>query len=182
MNKKQLGTLILILAAAGLWVIFTPKLFKHADSQDISAPHEGFDAPGFELSSMSGEVVALEDFKGHPVVLNLWASWCPPCRMEMPAMEKIYQAYQSQGVEFIAVNMTYQDDLNDAKSFVEENDLTFNILLDEKGDVANLYQMQGLPTTYFINSSGEIHKVVIGGPIPEEVFEKEILAMLEEEE
>ena len=120
-------------------------------------------APNFELTTLTGEKVKLSDYQGKKVVLNFWASWCPPCRFEMPHMENYYQKYKDlENVEILAINMTTMERGGKEKidenieGFVDKYQLTFPIPLDEDGQVMGLYKVMDFPTTYFINSEGVI--------------------------
>lgn len=115
-------------------------------------------APDFELQSLSGEKIRLSDYRGKKVFLNFWASWCGPCKVEMPYMENYYKKHKDlENVEMIAVNMT-KSELNTKKvqEFVDAYGLTFPVLLDSKGDIERTYKVIGLPTTYFIDEDGII--------------------------
>lgn len=114
------------------------------------------------------------------MVVNLWTSWCPPCRAEMPAIENVYQANKERGLEVLAVNSTYQDSETSAAAFVQELGLTFPILLDRDGSVSNRYQLRALPTTYFIDRQGTIRSVVPGGPMSESLIQSKIADLLAE--
>jgi peroxiredoxin len=124
-------------------------------------------APDFKLTTLTGETVKLSDYKGKTVILNFWASWCPPCRVEMPYMENYYgENKDSENVEILAVNMTKMergggDKVEKVEGFVNELELTFPILLDDDGEVMKLYQVMAYPTTYMINPEGIITDVVI---------------------
>lgn len=120
-------------------------------------------APNFELVTLSGDTVRLSDYKGQRVVLNFWASWCPPCRFEMPHMENYYQKYKDlEDVEILAVNMTTMERGSEEKTdeniaaFIDKYQLTFPVPLDEDGRVMDLYKVMDFPTTYFINTEGII--------------------------
>lgn len=130
------------------------------------------EAPDFELTSLTGETVKLSDYKGKMVMLNFWASWCPPCRVEMPHMETYYQEYKDEeNIEILAVNMTTLERGSKEKvgEFVDKHGLTFPILMDEEGDVKDLYKVMVYPTTYIINPEGIItDKVMI--PLDVEVI------------
>ncbi|QHS21504.1 TlpA family protein disulfide reductase [Virgibacillus sp. MSP4-1] len=117
-------------------------------------------APDFELKTLDGETVQLSDFRGQRVMLNFWASWCPPCRAEMPDMEKFYQ---NKDVKILAVNLTQTESgIQDVRDFVKEFDLSFPILLDKESNVASTYQIQPIPTSYMINSEGVISFKTLG--------------------
>ncbi|AOV06790.1 peroxiredoxin family protein [Sporosarcina ureilytica] len=132
----------------------------------------GHHAPDFKLTTLTGEVVNLSDYRGKTVMLNFWASWCPPCRVEMPHMETYYQEYKDQdNIEILAVNMTTLERGSQEKvpEFVDKHGLTFPILMDEKGEVMDLYKVIVYPTTYIVNPEGVItDKVMI--PLDVEVI------------
>ncbi|TET30209.1 MAG: TlpA family protein disulfide reductase [Anaerolineales bacterium] len=145
----------------------------------IPSPREGFLAPDFTLESLSGDEISLSDMRGKVIVLNLWASWCPPCRAEMPALQRVYQENKERGLEVLAVNMTAQDSLADVEAFVQEFNLTFPILLDTSGEVGNTYLMRALPTTFFIDREGVIQRVIVGGPMSEVTLQSTVEQLLE---
>ncbi len=122
-------------------------------------------APAFQLPDLFDDerTLALSDYVGQPVILNFWASWCVPCRDEMPALERAYQQYQDQGLVVLGINQLYIDDLEAAQAFVRELQLTFANAADETGQVSERqYQVVGLPTSVFITPNGEIAHVQIG--------------------
>lgn len=164
------------------WITFTGWTAPVSENANIHAPQVGFLAPEFTLSSLDGEVVSLSDFHGKVVVLNFWASWCPPCKAEMPSFEKVYQAQHYLGVEILAVNRTDQDALPAIRTFSDSYQLSFPILLDEKGEVSRLYRVTAMPTTFFIQPDGIIHSVVIGGPLPEAFILAEVQQMRAEDQ
>ncbi|HMZ07950.1 MAG TPA: TlpA disulfide reductase family protein, partial [Anaerolineales bacterium] len=121
-----------------------------------------------------GESYTLSDLQGQAVLVNIWATWCPPCRSEMPAIQTIYDEYKDQGFVVLAINSTVQDNPLDIVPFTQKYNLTFPILLDESGDVTRAYQVRSLPSSYFINRQGIITKVVIGGPMSEALLRTRI--------
>jgi cytochrome c biogenesis protein CcmG/thiol:disulfide interchange protein DsbE len=155
------------IALGSIWTWVSRAPASSTTAGRIPSPREGFAAPDFTLQTLTGETMALSELRGRVVVVNLWASWCPPCREEMPALERAYRDVNPQGVEFLAVNTTYQDSLSQAVSFVNRYELSFPILSDHTGQVARLYQLRALPSTFFIDTDGVIRKVVIGGPMNE---------------
>lgn len=166
----------LILIASVAWIGIS------TDTRAVTnefAPQEGFSAPDFTLKTPSGETYTLSELKGQAVLVNLWATWCPPCRAEMPAMQKMYAEYKSQGFVVLAVDMTYQDYPLQVVPFANQYGLTFPILLDETGEVAAAYQLRSLPSSYFINRAGIITEVVIGGPMSEALLRTRIEKILE---
>ncbi len=111
-------------------------------------------ATDFTVTTLDGQTMKLSDFRGHPVVLNFWASWCGPCREEMPLLSKTYEEQKDSGLIILAVNM--QESAATARRYAEQNKLPFTIALDEKGEVSGQYRVRSLPTTYFIDAEGVI--------------------------
>ena len=109
--------------------------------------------PDFNLVNFEGKKISLKDFRGKTVFLNFWATWCVPCREEMPAMEKLYQEYKDQNFVVLAVNV--KDRKQEALALVKELKLTYSFALDPEAEVASLYGAWGLPTTYLIGPKGE---------------------------
>lgn len=168
---------LLILGLGLIWIYLSME--KNASSSGtVAAPQQGFPAPDFELINTAGETVKLSDLRGQAVLVNLWATWCPPCRAEMQSIEKVYNEYKEQGFVVLAVNMTYQDSAERIAPFVIEQGLTFPILLDESGDMANAYQLRSLPSSYFIGRDGVINEVVIGGPMAEALLRTRVEEIL----
>ncbi|HHU19441.1 MAG TPA: redoxin domain-containing protein [Bacilli bacterium] len=117
-------------------------------------------APDFEIMTLDGQQVRLSDYRGERIMLNFWATWCPPCRAEMPDMERFYQDTE---IEVLAVNLLEAErTIDDVDQFVDEYELTFPILLDEIIEVAMIYEIQPIPTTFMIDSEGTIQFKSIG--------------------
>jgi peroxiredoxin len=176
-NRPRIRSLI-ILVLGFAWIFISADRSGASTSGKIPAPQQGFLAPDFELKAPTGETFKLSDLRGQAVLINLWATWCPPCRLEMRSIEKVYQEYGGQGFTVLAVNMTYQDDAMAVLPFVNEQRLTFPILLDETGEMANAYQLRSLPSSYFVRRDGIINEVVIGGPMSEALLRTRIEAIL----
>lgn len=111
-------------------------------------------APDFALKDMDGNDVSLGDYKGHVVFLNFWASWCPPCRSEMPSIERLHQEVSEFNVDVVTVNLG--ESLKVAKDFIDSGKYTFDVLLDSNNAIGGLYAVRSIPTTYIINKSGEL--------------------------
>lgn len=150
----------------GLMWIFASRMSGPAPLALPEAPQKGFLAPDFTLESREVQLVRLSDLRGKPVILNFWASWCPPCRAEMPALQSLYETYQEDFV-LLGINVTSQDTPARAEAFPREYGLTFPILFDRDGMVARRYAVTSLPTTFFIDAHGVIREVVVGGPLTE---------------
>ena len=176
--QRRIASMI-ILTLGFAWIFISADRSGAATSGQIPAPQQGFLAPDFELHTPAGERIKLSDLRGQAVLVNLWATWCPPCRAEMQSIEKIYQEYKDEGFTVLAVNMTYQDDPLSIMPFVNEQQLTFPILLDETGQMAKAYQLRSLPSSYFIRRDGIIYEVVIGGPMSEALLRTRIEDILE---
>jgi len=138
----------------------------------------GMSAPDFSLPVLDQpETMSLSQFKGKSVLLYFWASWCVPCRLESPLLEKAYRAKRENGFTILAVNTTSQDSLQDVRAFIKEFGLTFPVLLDKTDSISQLYRVRGLPTSFFIKPDGLIQKIFIGGMTNEQIqdFVEEIL-------
>lgn len=167
---------ILVLGFAWIWV--SADRSGRSTGGQVPAPQQGFLAPDFELKTPTGESIKLSDLRGQAVLINLWATWCPPCRAEMQSIERVYQEYKEQGFTVLAVNMTYQDDPLSVMPFVNEQKLSVPILLEETGEMAQAYQLRSLPSSYFVGKDGIINEVVIGGPMSEALLRTRIEALL----
>lgn len=129
------------------------------DGVEDASNEEPILAPDFTLKDLDGNTIRLSDYKGKYVFLNFWASWCGPCKAEMPDMEKIHQKYGDELV-IVAVNIGESADV--AKGFAEDYGLSFQILLDEKKEVASLYGVSGIPTSYFLDKEGNFASGFVG--------------------
>jgi peroxiredoxin len=175
-ERRFIYLFILVLGLAWIWV--SADRSGASTAGQIPAPQQGFLAPDFELNTPTGESIRLSDLRGQAVLINLWATWCPPCRAEMQSIEKVYQEYKDQGFTVLAVNMTYQDDPLSVMPFVSEQGLTFPILLEETGEMAKAYQLRSLPSSYFVRKDGIINEIVIGGPMSEALLRTRIEGIL----
>ncbi|GIN90901.1 peroxiredoxin family protein [Siminovitchia terrae] len=190
MKKNLLSIAIIILAiaivAVNLWKPVEKEAAKeksNSETEDVkvadenvpgvnlSEVKEGKMAPDFELVTLNGETVKLSDYRGKKVILNFWATWCPPCRAEMPHMQNFYEQNKDNGIEIVAVNLTKMDKGRmEIDKFVKEYGLTFDIPLDEEGDIGMQYQAFTIPTSYIIDTNGKIASKVVG-PMDEPTME-----------
>lgn len=133
---------------------------------------KGDTPPDFTLTTMDGKEVTLSDYKGKKVILNFWASWCPPCKAEMPHMQKYYdKKAEEQNFEILAVNLTSEEKSNRlVEKFVQSYGITFPVPLDEKGNIALKYQVITIPSTFILNTDGQIEHSIIG-PMNEDLLE-----------
>ena len=183
MNKNLFSIAIILLAVAIVFVnLWEPKnkdaaseedvstIFENVEVSDSSGIEIGKAAPDFELVTLKGESVKLSDYKGKKVILNFWATWCPPCKAEMPHMQKFYEENKEDGIEILAVNLTDMDNgKKSIESFVKDYELTFEIPLDQKGVIGRQYQAFTIPTSYLIDTNGIISNKVVG-PMDEEMM------------
>ncbi len=141
-------------------------------SLNLQTPKAGSAAPDFELPDRFGNAVRLSDLAGSVVVINFWASWCQPCREEMPVLQAISDKFADQGLVVLGVNTTYTDSLDEALAFVDELKLTFPILFDETGEVGEKkYMVYGLPTSYWVDRRGIIQSVQLGAMTEDQMLE-----------
>ncbi|MCB9135272.1 MAG: redoxin domain-containing protein [Anaerolineales bacterium] len=182
LTPYHLFALMLLLAGA-IWIVLTAAIPGTTTQGKIPAPRAGFLAPDFTLTTADGNTITLSELRGHPVIVNLWASWCGPCRAEMPALQRVHETYKDTGLLLLAVNATPQDSEAAALTFATELGLTFPILFDAAGEVSRLYELRALPSTYFIGPDGTIQEVVIGGPMAEALLRtrvEQLLALVDE--
>ncbi|QHJ69880.1 peroxiredoxin family protein [Planococcus halotolerans] len=120
----------------------------------------GQTAPDFTLETLDGEQARLSDFRGKTVFVNFWATWCPPCRAEMPDMQKLYD---NEDIEILAINLTDTEKSEDGvASFVEEMGLTFPVLMDTEGEISSAYNVKAYPTSYMVDAEGKISYIAYG--------------------
>lgn len=138
-------------------------------------------APAFTLEDMDEEKFSLKDYKGKVVLLNFWATWCPPCRREMPSMERLHQNFKDKDFVVIAVNQMEDGDHVFAYTGQLEVDPTFTILFDKDSTVSRAYRVQGLPTSFLIDKKGNVRFRAIGGrEFDHPEVEKQILQLIQE--
>jgi peroxiredoxin len=140
---------------------------KDTVKEDTKKEEEKIKAPDFTLTDTQGNKVTLSELKGKKVFLNFWATWCPPCREEMPDIEKLYQETKDSDLVILAVNLGESKDI--VTSFTDKNNYTFQVLLDSSQTVAVDYQIRSIPTSYFIDEEGYIQAGKIGAMTLEEM-------------
>lgn len=133
------------------------RLYPSLGIQRVDPPEEAED---FTLKTLKGETVSLKDYRGRLIFLNFWATWCGPCRAEMPSMQRLWEEFKEEDFVILAINIQEESKL--VSSFMNERGLSFPVLLDEKGKVARTYGVRGIPTTFFLNPEGEIIGKAVG--------------------
>ena len=140
----------------------TPNAESLAKPQQLLTPVVSKpNAPAFKLIDMDDEVHKLADYKGKPVIINFWATWCSPCREELPSMNRAWEKLKDDGIEMLAINVGENEDTIFA--FSGEYPIDFTVLLDESGTEINKWPIKGLPTTFIIDPEGKIIYQAIGG-------------------
>jgi peroxiredoxin len=127
-------------------------LFSKIGIQTIKDKKE---APPFSLENIEGKKVELKNFKGKIVFINFWATWCGPCKEEMPSMEALYKQFREKGFVLLSISVDYAG-LKPVKEFIEKNHYTFPVLIDQKCKVLDLYQVNKIPATFIINKKGKM--------------------------
>ncbi len=134
------------------------------DGESPTAPVEGTQvgnpAPDFQLQNLDGQTVSLGNLQGKPLLINFWATWCPPCRSEMPYIQEIYEEWSDKGLVLLAINIG--ESSSKVEEFMQSHNLSFTVLLDTRQDITQKYNIQYIPTTFFIDKDGIIqHKLSI---------------------
>ncbi len=159
-NSKKLKAAVIFLLAmliAGFTIFLAIGVMGTTTATSRSGKElVGKKAPSFVAPKVGGQLVSLENYKNKPLVLNFWASWCPPCRDETPGMERIWRKYEDQGVVILGINV--QDGEKEAERYISEFGVTFSNALDLDGSITVDYGVTGLPVTFFIDNDS----VVIG--------------------
>lgn len=123
--------------------------------------YNGSDLPDFTLNDMLGKPQSLSDYKGKVVLLNFWATWCPPCVKEMPSMQRVQDQLKTRGLEVVAVNMG--DEVADVEQFLQRVPVQFPILMDLEGEVLKSWRVVAFPTTFILDRDGSIQYALFGG-------------------
>jgi cytochrome c biogenesis protein CcmG, thiol:disulfide interchange protein DsbE len=149
-------------------------------SEQASPPVEGpSPAPAYAALTLAGDTVTLESLRGQPVLLNLWATWCAPCRKETPYLQRVHARLESRGLRVVGVSLDAPAMTKEVEEFVKEYGVTYTILRDPKMTGMDVFQLPGLPATYLIDADGRVVWKAIGGLRAGEVeFEAAVEALL----
>ncbi len=152
-------------------ITFSRGQFLDKDAEvhpDVVAPFPGFRAPDFAFEDLEGKVWRLSELRGKPVLLNFWATWCPPCRKEIPDLQAFHEQY---GDRIVLLGINWGEDPEDVKEFLERYGATYTNLLDRDGLFFVRYQLTGLPTSYWIDEEGIIRGMWLGAMSLEDMVE-----------
>jgi cytochrome c biogenesis protein CcmG, thiol:disulfide interchange protein DsbE len=171
------GTALLLFGIFGVWFL-GQQVIPAAQAQDISAVpvKVEYPAPSLLVNDLQGDPVSLENMLGQVVLVNNWATWCPPCRAEMPTLEAYYQAHKENGFTLVAIDSG--EPLHVVAQFVENHSLTFNIWLDPGAKALRAFRNNSLPSSYVIDREGVI-RLTWTGAISREMLEKHVTPLLE---
>jgi len=159
-SPKAIVLIFLLIAGIGIIVLLQAK----DGTVNLSGrPRlgKGVRAPDFTLSGLDGKMISLADYQGKVVLLNIWATWCPPCVEEMPSMERLYQAMKGTDFEILAVSIDASG-AEAVRPFMKKHRLSFTALADPRGAIRSLYQTTGVPESFIIDKNGMIVEKVIG--------------------
>lgn len=157
-NEKNLVLILAMVLILGLTVCGCASSDKSPEVQ--IGPQKGKLAPEFTLPSIDGQEISLSDLRGKPILLNFWATWCPPCRAELPHLISAYKGYADQDLVVLAVDVG--EDPSQVKGFVLTQRVSLPVLLDSTREIAHAYQVRAFPTNFLIDRQGIIQEVRIG--------------------
>lgn len=159
-NFKSAVIVVLIVILFGILILLQTKdsFYKRSGGPRLA---KGLPAPNFSLSGLDGQMVSLTDYQDKVVLLNIWATWCPPCVEEMPSLERLYQELKGEGFEILAVSID-AGGAQDVRPFMKKHKLSFPALTDSKGMIKGLYQTTGVPESFIIDKDRILVEKVIG--------------------
>lgn len=174
-SRQQWGIVGAVVAVlgGGLWAA------THYFRDELFPITVGARAPEFKARDVhSGKMKSLEDYKGQVVLLNIWATWCPPCKAEMPSIEQLYQAYGKDGLKVVAVSIDEYVGTDSVRAFANNFGLTFDVLHDPQYEIEKLYQTTGYPETFVIGKDGVIRRKWIGAADWNSGYNRALVAQL----
>jgi len=154
----------LMLIAGPAFLSFLPAVPKPALQSGMQSgmPQEGQPIPDFDLPTLDGRRVRLSDLRGSPVLINFWATWCGPCKQEMPLIVEQYNWNKGKGLRVLAIDTLLNDNLEDMRAFAKRFNMNFDVLVDETDAIAGGWEVMGLPTTFFVKPDGTVAKAHVG--------------------
>ncbi len=182
LDKSVAVFIMLAILIIGFSVIYYTydKLSQQYEPETAAGNEVYEEAPDFTLLNSDGDEVSLSDYKGQAVVLNFWASWCPPCKSEMPSFDKLSNKYETDGdVVFLMINLTdgRKETIETATQYLADNGFTLNVVFDTEGDAAGKYGISSIPATYLIDKDGYIRGGSVGA-MTETALTREVTKLL----
>jgi len=138
----------------------SPEAARALRDANIQVLGQRIDPPDFSLPLLTGGNASLSSYRGKVVIMNFWATWCPPCRVEMPSMETLYRRFNAQGLEILAIDIG--EDASMVRQFIRDSGYTFPIMFDSANRVSSIYGIEAIPTTYIIDREGKIIGRIVG--------------------
>ncbi len=181
-RETILAVLVLVVLALAVPIlrgIAVPQRTVTAAGMDASTLNAK-QAPDFTLETVDGQGVSLSDFKGKVVLLNLWATWCPPCVRETPRLVRVFEKYEDEGFVVLGINTTYQDDRAKVAAFVRDQKVSYPVLLDMNDEFGKKYAARLLPTSYLVDRTGKIVTTKVG-EVDEAQLEEQVKGLLQAE-
>ncbi|MGD9241644.1 MAG: TlpA disulfide reductase family protein [Desulfobacterales bacterium] len=159
-SLQSMVIIVLIVILIGILILLQTKdtFYNPSDGPQLA---KGLPAPNFSLPDLGGQMVSLADYRGKVVLINIWATWCPPCVQEMPSMEKLYQELRGDGFEILAVSID-ESGAQGVRPFMKKHKLSFPVLTDPEGTIKSLYKTTGVPESFIIDTDGVLVEKVIG--------------------
>lgn len=182
MKRGPLRTLVVILSilvatiAVSFLLQLRDSLLDRLPGLPEAAPTQGETVPDFTLQTLDGETVSLSDYRGQPIVLNFWATWCAPCREEMPLLQETYEAHKAEGLVILGVNVR-EENREAIKRFLDQVGVDFPVVLDPDVEAVNRYLVTSLPMTFFIDRDGQLRTLVVGG-MSKDVLDERLATIL----
>jgi len=172
LSRTRWNVLIVVILVAGIaWTVASRVTTAQATRDRARRA-----TPDFSLDTLDGGKFKLSDQVGQLVIVNFWATWCQPCRAELPAFEEVYQNNRAKGLVVVGVDVAEPPDA--VAKYVSEMGLTYPIALDAGGEATELYRIEGMPTTFFVGRDGRIRDMVIGGPLTKAAIESKVTELL----
>jgi peroxiredoxin len=162
-KKSNLRIILFIPIAIIALAVFVTLQHKSPSTVEVEIPHiqDGLVAPDFSLPDLDGRMVSLRSFKGKVVIVNIWATWCPPCVAETPSLDKFYKMFKDEGIELLAVSVD-ENGKRAVEPFMEKKNLSFPVLLDPEGRISGLYRTTGVPESFIVKKDGTIDNRIQG--------------------
>ncbi len=174
-RSNQMSPLVPLGLLMGAVILFIVGFgFLSGNNASASTSRSG-NTVDFTINDFNGQATELSSYRGHPVLVNLWASWCPPCRAEMPTLISFYNQHKDEGFELLAVNST--DTAEPAKQFMQAQDMPFPVLFDPEGKAMQMFNTNGLPASYLIDRQGNIVFSWVGG-ISSDILKTKVAPLL----